>query len=231
MYQKKKNTAILIFANSSGEELKHKSIKKGTLLFDYFNKTTLKKVQKTGIPYFLYTEREQIGSTFGKRFTNAVKEVFELGFDKIVTIGNDSPLLKYSDIEQAANLLENCDSVIGPSTDGGTYLIGLKKEKFNAQYFESLPWQTKDLKNTLLQENIKFGLSQITLKYLDDIDSYEDLIRYKSKLYKLKREFQLLFKLIVDTLFIKIEIIFSSPSLFLKGTSYNKGSPLLVRTY
>ena len=53
------STAILIFANSSQKEAEQKSILGAEKLFSYFNKQILEKVQKTELPYFIYSEKEQ----------------------------------------------------------------------------------------------------------------------------------------------------------------------------
>ncbi|MGB5435124.1 MAG: DUF2064 domain-containing protein, partial [Maribacter sp.] len=115
------HTAILVFALSSEEEQKRKKIRNGDRLFSALSEHSLNIVAKTGLPYFHYTEKEQVGDSFGERFTNAIQEVFNRGFKQIITIGNDSPQLKISHIQRAAVLLDHNKSVIGPSADGGFY--------------------------------------------------------------------------------------------------------------
>ena len=57
-------TAIIIFANSSKEELKHKAIVNGQKLFDTLTGITVQTVKKTKLPYFHFTEKEQLGNSF-----------------------------------------------------------------------------------------------------------------------------------------------------------------------
>ena len=126
-----------------------KSIPKGQALFDVLNNNILKTVQKSGLPYFLYTEKEQNGHSFGSRFVNAIQEVFDKGFTNIITVGNDTPQLKTSHLNTAATQLEAHKFVIGPSTDGGFYLMGLEKSQFDATAFLELPWQSSRLCSSL----------------------------------------------------------------------------------
>ena len=100
-------TAILVFANSSQEEISHKAIPKSGLLFDMLTQRTLKTVKKTKLPYFHLTEEHQVGDSFGERFTNAIQMVFTKGFEQIITIGNDTPQLRVSHILDASGHLEN----------------------------------------------------------------------------------------------------------------------------
>ena len=140
-------TAILIFANSSKEEMKYKAIPKGNILFDVLTEHTLNTARKTGLPYFLMSEKEQIGSSFGERFVNAISSIFELDFDMVITIGNDTPQLKSSDIVRASKLLGAKKSVLGPSRDGGFYLMGIHKSQFDAKTFRECTCQKNNNSN------------------------------------------------------------------------------------
>ena len=128
------STAILIFANSSQKEAEQKSILGAEKLFSYFNKQILEKVQKTELPYFIYSEKEQEGTTFGARFTNAIADVFSKGFTQIISVGNDTPSLKVTDILKAHHELQHNDVVIGPATDGGIYLLGIQKQHLCGEF-------------------------------------------------------------------------------------------------
>lgn len=176
MYTSNKlNTAILIFALSSQEEQKRKKIQNSDHLFHALSKHSLKIVSRTGLPYFHYTEKEQEGSSFGERFTNAIEAIFNKGYGQIITIGNDSPQIKTSHIQRAAMLLANNKSVIGPSADGGFYLMGLHRDNFNATKFKDLPWQTSRLASQLIKEFSNASYNFVTLERLFDIDNSWDL--------------------------------------------------------
>ncbi|HAX52918.1 MAG TPA: glycosyl transferase, partial [Lachnospiraceae bacterium] len=70
--------------------------------------------------------REQKGSSLGERMKNALQEVFEDGYRACVLIGTDIPELRASYLENAFEKLRTQDVVLGPTPDGGYYLIGMK---------------------------------------------------------------------------------------------------------
>lgn len=185
------HTAILVFALSSEEEQKRKKIRNGDRLFNALSEHTLKLVAKTGLPHFLITEKDQEGDSFGERFTNAIQAVFNMGYRSIITIGNDSPQLKTSHIQRAAMLLTRNKSVIGPSADGGFYLMGLHRADFNADHFKDLPWQTSNLANCLKREFSNTAHKIVLLDRLFDIDNGHDLYilsKYSNQLtYRIKK--------------------------------------------
>jgi uncharacterized protein len=121
----KTKTAILIFANSAEKELTSKSISSSDF-FNLLDSDTVKTVKKTNLPYFHFSEKEQIGSSFGERFTNAIEAVFNKGFEHVISLGNDIPHLRANHILKATQNLATSDYVLGPSTDGGFYLMGFK---------------------------------------------------------------------------------------------------------
>ncbi|MBZ9731547.1 DUF2064 domain-containing protein [Salegentibacter sp. JZCK2] len=170
------NTAILIFANSSKEEQLQKAIPNGLKLFGVLNKHTLDTVRKSGLPYFHFTEKEQQGSNFGERFTNAIEQVFDYGYENIITIGNDTPQLNKNHLIQSYELLKQQKFVLGPSQDGGFYLMGIHKSHFNPVSFLHLPWQTSKISGAishLLIQNFKVKIYK--LQPLKDIDQLEDV--------------------------------------------------------
>ena len=223
MYQSK--TAILIFANSAQADGIAKPFKSSLAVFEQLNNHVLKTVKQSGLPFVLSTENEQIGTTFAERFTNAIQQVYKLGFDNIITIGNDSPQLKTSQLLKTANRLETDDIVLGPSKDGGFYLMGLRKSCFNRQTFLKLPWQTSRLVKSISALIVKSKVSLHTLPVLTDIDTFSDLTSvlngFKTLPIKLK---QFLVSLLLETRIISTisNAIFV---LFLLNNPYNKGSP------
>jgi rSAM/selenodomain-associated transferase 1 len=69
----------------------------------------------------------QEGPDLGSRLDNALTHYFDRGFQKVVIMNSDSPTLPAAYLESAFALLtDNTDVVLGPSDDGGYYLIGLK---------------------------------------------------------------------------------------------------------
>ena len=222
------NTAILVFALSSDEEKKRKKIQNADQLFTALSEHSLKIVARTGLPYFHYTEKEQEGDSFGERFTNAIQAIFNRGFRQIITIGNDSPQLKTSHIQRAVMLLAQNKSVIGPSADGGFYLMGLHRKNFNQEKFKDLPWQTSQLASRLKREFLNTPFKFVTLERLVDIDSSQDLTilsKFTNQLtYCIKR---IVLSLIVTTVsFYKTEDL--SIAKFIFKAHQNRGSPLSI---
>jgi uncharacterized protein len=66
----------------------------------------------------------QFGKDLGERLINALETKFNAGFRKVIIIGTDSPLLRIEQIECSIDALSEHEVVIGPSADGGYYLIG-----------------------------------------------------------------------------------------------------------
>ena len=170
-----RQTAVLIFANSSQGERKFKSFAKGDAFVEELNENILQTVKKSKLPYYLFTEKEQVGKSFGERFSNAIQLVFEKGFDSVITVGNDTPQLRKHHILEAANEIDKNKCVVGPSIDGGFYLMGLSKKQFSEISFLDLPWQTKSLEKTI---SLQFAATQTEVIKLDtllDVDSTSDL--------------------------------------------------------
>lgn len=218
-------TAILVFANSSQEEISHKAIPKSELLFDMLTQQTLDTVKKTKLPYFHLTEEHQVGGSFGERFTNAIQMVFAKGFEQIITIGNDSPQLKVSHILEAYNHLENGKAVLGPSADGGFYLMALHRLQFSISDFKELTWRSSELfleTSDLFSEQ---GVTLIRLKTLFDLDTTNDFQLFINRYKSISNQ---LFRIILSLILIgmeKIHFLFTFRDTYLSKTYFNKGSP------
>ena len=218
-------TAILVFANSAKEDLANKHIAKGEQLFDALTQTTLKKAKNTGLPVFHFSDKDQVGATFGERFTNAIANVFERGFSNIITIGNDTPHLKTQHLKHTAQQLAMGKTVIGPSNDGGFYLLGLQKSNFQVAEFQNLPWQRFSLYHQIslwLQEE---SSELIKLPVLQDLDNERDLESILSFSSGLSSTILLLIigllKRSRSLYYTKVSFSAIFPNSFL----YNKGSP------
>jgi glycosyltransferase A (GT-A) superfamily protein (DUF2064 family) len=220
-------TAILVFANSAEKEVISKSIQ-SVDMFDMLNAETLKTVKKTGLPYFHYSEKEQQGKTFAVRFSNAIQSVYDKGFDTVITLGNDTPHLKVSHILKAEQQLKSSDYVLGPSSDGGFYLMGFKKVYFNKDKFETLPWQTSKLQrhfnNALEQQS--FSVSYLeTLSDLDEISDIDLVLRsFKTLSFKIRK----LLLTIRKTLLNGVSIFQVLVNRIVLKRQYNKGSPIIT---
>lgn len=121
----------------------------------------------------------QQGQDLGERMANAFACTFESGMDKVVLIGTDCPTFQPQHLLQTFDALTNSDLVLGPATDGGYYLIGMKHLYSNL--FEGITWST----STVLAETLKrakiAGLSVYLLPQLDDVDTAADWKKYVVK--------------------------------------------------
>jgi rSAM/selenodomain-associated transferase 1 len=122
----------------------------------------------------------QEGQDLGERMAHAFARSFELGMDKVVLIGTDCPTLQSHHLYQAFEALTHSDLVLGPATDGGYYLIGMKRR---ADYlFEGISWSTAEVLSQTLNVASQHGLTTTLLCELDDIDTQEDWERYRSQI-------------------------------------------------
>ena len=120
----------------------------------------------------------QIGADLGERLTSATQWAAKQGYTKILFVGSDSPTLPISYISQAITLLDSQDTVVGPSTDGGYYLIGFSAAVLTTavpHVFEEIAWSTADV---FQQTVTRIREAEVTLGLLPlwyDVDTAEDL--------------------------------------------------------
>ncbi|MEW6235148.1 MAG: TIGR04282 family arsenosugar biosynthesis glycosyltransferase [Candidatus Omnitrophota bacterium] len=95
---------------------------------------------------------------------------------RVIAIGSDSPDLPLEYIEQACDILLTKDAVIGPTEDGGYYLIGLSR--FLPELFEGVPWSTNEVLNVTRRKAVEIGASFELLPKWYDVDTLEDLERW-----------------------------------------------------
>ncbi len=122
---------------------------------------------------------KQNGSGFDERLKNTISDVFNIGYNEIIIVGNDCPDLTPETIQQSFNLLNQSDVVIGPSTDGGFYLLAIKK--INERIFDNVKWYSNKVLSQLLTNIEKSHRSHVLLQTLNDIDDYTDLICWVGK--------------------------------------------------
>lgn len=120
-----------------------------------------------------FNKRLQQGSDLGERMSRAFREGFEAGYKRVVIIGSDCAELAPDHIEQAFEALERNDAVIGPSQDGGYYLLGLAD--FRDEVFRDVAWSTPEVYETTTELFEGLGMTYLVLETLNDIDMLEDL--------------------------------------------------------
>lgn len=122
-----------------------------------------------------FSYRPQTGHDLGMRMVNAFKSCFDDGFRSVIIIGSDCPDLPQWIIEEAFEALQRHGAVIGPSYDGGYYLIGFSGESFSGNYFENIPWSTENVYKETVGRFDKEGVSFHVLPAWRDIDTIDDV--------------------------------------------------------
>lgn len=221
-------TAVVIFAYTAEYEAMVKPFLHSKAVFESLNQRVLQIVKDTQLPYFLITEKEQVGTTFGARFTHALQTVYDLGYESLIVVGNDTPHLSTSQIKVAATLVAENKLVVGESHDGGFYLLGIQKKHFQVAPLQQLPWHQQNLGAAL--SNL-FGAQAVPvsfLKKLHDIDGFQDI---KKVVLLFKKVYRFLFELFLIITFQKKTYTTSCLAVvnkLLLSDSYNKGSPCFI---
>ena len=207
------NTAILVFSRSAEAESREKSLafdaRKAASVAQLMIDQTRKIVESTEISYFLFTEKQQVGSNFGERIANAFDTLFTKGFTNVIGIGNDCLTLSKTDLLKAAHALNTgTNAVLGKTTDGGAYLIGLEKTTFDTLDFQKIAWQTPSVfdafSSLLTEKNLKI----VCLTEKTDIDSFEQWATIFNTIpLRLKKALLRLFLFLKTFFFTKIQTL------------------------
>jgi len=116
---------------------------------------------------------DQVGHDLGARMAHTFQSSLGSPYHSVVIVGTDIPGITVQLISTAFKSLQDHDVVVGPTVDGGYYLIGLRSPV--PELFENIPWST-DSVFALTQEKITaLGLSLKILPMLRDLDTVEDL--------------------------------------------------------
>ena len=128
--------------------------------------------------------RRQIGDHLGDRLRGAFAVAFDEGADYVVVTGSDHPTLPARYLSRAFKALIAAHLVIGPSEDGGYYLIGLRRYAWPAAagLFEGVPWSTPDVLTVTRSHARRLGLCHVELPEWYDIDDPSDLQRLRRDL-------------------------------------------------
>jgi uncharacterized protein len=99
---------------------------------------------------------------------------------RVVIIGSDTPHLARERVEEAFASLRTHPLVLGPSADGGYYLIGLTRPR--AELFADIAWGTERVLAATLERARELGLAPELLPEEFDLDTAEDLERLRKLL-------------------------------------------------
>ena len=125
--------------------------------------------------------RQQAEGDLGDRLWHGFERAFsqESGLmNCAIAIGADCPDLSGSHIQQAFDALQHSDVVLGPASDGGYYLIGLRQPTAGVSLrslFQDIDWSTSYVFQQTMQKVQQLGLKSAQLEMLSDVDRPEDL--------------------------------------------------------
>jgi rSAM/selenodomain-associated transferase 2 len=105
----------------------------------------------------------------------AFTRCFSEGFQSVAIIGSDSPDLPHRIIVEAFQALDKHGAVIGPSLDGGYYLIGFSRASFIPEAFDGIAWGTESVFEKTMQRLRDVGIQPHVLPPWRDIDRPEDV--------------------------------------------------------
>jgi rSAM/selenodomain-associated transferase 1 len=125
----------------------------------------------------------QRGDGFGERLLATAQDLFACGFAAVCLIDSDSPTVPTEEFVRAAELLlAPCQrAVLGPSEDGGYYLIGLQQP--HAHLFEDITWSTAVVTAQTLQRAAKIQLKVELLRKWYDVDDAASLARLHTEFF------------------------------------------------
>jgi uncharacterized protein len=121
----------------------------------------------------IYTKNLQSGDNRGERLTDAFTRAFAMGKDRVVVIGTDCIELESYMIKEAFAVLESNDVVMGPSSDGGYYMLGMRK--FLPMLLLEKDWNSDDLLMDTIIDLKKLDSKYYLLKTLNNIETSADL--------------------------------------------------------
>ncbi|MBI4464792.1 MAG: TIGR04282 family arsenosugar biosynthesis glycosyltransferase [Acidobacteria bacterium] len=117
----------------------------------------------------------QEGNTLGDRMGVAFARALASGGRRVVIFGSDSPTLPLSVVQQAFQSLHECDLVLGPTEDGGYYLIGCRR--FDPDLFENVQWSTSSVFEQTHTNAQRLGYRIAVLPLWFDLDEWKDVER------------------------------------------------------
>ena len=122
----------------------------------------------------------QAAGDLGTRLEQAFAEAFARGFAKVAVIGSDCIELTPALFSETWRALETHGAVLGPSTDGGYYLLALRQPC--AALFRGIAWSTEAVRVQTLAQAQAAGLAVHELAALPDIDTEADWRRAEGRL-------------------------------------------------
>ena len=122
----------------------------------------------------------QEGADLGEKMFHAISHVLAMDYEAAVLTGADLPLLTPAHLESGFAALEQGDVTFGPTSDGGYYLVGMKR--LHRAVFEKQQYGGSTVLENTVAAASRAGLSVAFAKTCDDVDTPEDLGRLSGRL-------------------------------------------------
>jgi uncharacterized protein len=125
----------------------------------------------------------QRGDGFGERLLATAQDLFACGFAAVCLIDSDSPTVPATEFIKAAQLLlaPGQRAVLGPSEDGGYYLIGLQQP--HAHLFQDIIWSTSVVTSQTLERAAEINVPVALLQPWYDVDDANSLARLYAEFF------------------------------------------------
>ncbi len=133
-------------------------------------------IEKDDWDQSLFNKKLQAAGDLGNRIKTAFETELENN-DKVIIIGSDCGELSPKILNLAFAKLEKYDVVLGPTYDGGYYLLGMKV--LLPELFEEIPWSTEKVYPLTLTKVLLSGKSFFEMPMLNDVDYEEDYLKWK----------------------------------------------------
>ena len=127
----------------------------------------------------------QVGDGLSARLIHMIEQVLEAGHDGVIATDSDSPTLPANHLQEAVDRLaaNDADVVLGPSDDGGYYLIGLRR--LYPELFDGMPWSTPRVYEETLRRATGLGLQAASLPPWYDVDTPVEFRRLQAEIDQL----------------------------------------------
>ena len=116
----------------------------------------------------------QSGTDLGERIADAFEWSHAQGHSRTIIVGTDMPTLGSGVLSDAFEALEDAEVVLGPSTDGGYYLVGLKEPR--PELFKNVEWSTPEVLEQTIARIDDAGTRYHLLPEKTDIDTWQDAL-------------------------------------------------------
>jgi rSAM/selenodomain-associated transferase 1 len=164
--------ALLLYRALAEEEVRRTEPQAGdyTRLF-FFAPAEARAKMEAWFPGETWTA--QVGDDLGARMSAAFEVAFRRGAGRTAIVGSDVPWVSRETVLEALRRLDDSDVVLGPSEDGGYYLMALSRPQ--PALFSGIPWSTRTVLGATVERAGALGLSVQMLDVLPDIDTIEDV--------------------------------------------------------